>query len=277
MILANVIFGTRRDREREMLEDIAESYLGTLAQLGHLCGPWFLTWTKGRLNAHVLLAAPAAFETRHHTNRTKKEFKEVTTAFGRSPVWKILDDDAKDRPSTWKGAPFLYLFTDALTWASPVRRGDGGKAVPVFTLPLSEQLKSDLYSWQDRYSDHDNIWIGSGKLEIPAYRQLADPESELAEQGRGICRDIEAATGVPTFYYLMRYWGRSKGEDRRACPGCGGEWKTGSKKESPPRFWYFDFKCDPCRMVSHLGVTTDGGRHTRIGEFDRKNSATRNP
>ena len=125
MILANVIFGTRRGRERETLEDLAESYLGTLAQLGHLCGPYFLTWTKGRLNAHVLLAAAAALETRHHTKRSKNDLKVVTTAFGRSPVWKILDDDAKERPSTWKGAPFLYLFTDALTWASPVRRGDG--------------------------------------------------------------------------------------------------------------------------------------------------------
>lgn len=270
MILANVIFGTRRGAERETLEDLAESYPGTLAQLGHLCGPWFLTWTKDLLNAHVLLAAPAALEPRHHTKRGKEDLKAVITAFGRSPVWKILDDDANTRPSTWKGAPFLYLFTHAFDWASPVCRGDGKMPVPVFSLPLAEQQKSDLYSWQNEYSDHDKIWIGSGKLEIPAYRQLADPESDLSASGRNLCREIETATGVPTFYYLMRFWGRPKVEERRPCPGCGKEWKAERNDGSPGRFRRFDFKCDPCRLVSHLGDSTDGRRYARIGEFDGK-------
>lgn len=270
MILANVIFGTGRGAERETLEDLAESYLGTLAQLGHLCGPWFLTWTNGRLNAHILLAAAAALEPRHHTKRGKEDLKAVTTAFGKSPVWKILDDDANVRPSTCKGAPFLYLFTHAFDWASPVFRGDGKKPVPVFSLPLSEQQKSDLYSWQNGYSDHDKIWIGSGKLEVPAYRQLADPESDLAASGRDLCREIESATGVPTFYYLMRYWGRSRCEDRRPCPGCGKEWQAGRNEGSTSHFWHLDFKCDSCRLVSHRGDTTGGGRLVRIGEFGAK-------
>lgn len=270
MILANVIFGTRRGGERETLEDLAESYLGTLAQLGHLCGPWFLTWTKGRLNAHVLLASPAAFETRHHTKRGEEDLKAVTTAFGRSPDWKILDDDAKDRASTWKGAPFLYLFTDALSWASPVCRGDGKKPVPVFSLPLAEQQKSDLYSWQNGYSDHDKIWIGSGKLEIPAYRQLADPESELSASGKDLCREIESATGVPTFYYLMRFWGRSRSEKKRPCPGCGKQWKADRNEGSPARFWHFDFKCEPCRLVSHLADCSESRNLAKIGEYRGK-------
>lgn len=276
MILANVTFGTRRAGERETLEDLAESYLGTLAQLGHLCGPWFLTWTKGRLNAHVLLAAPAAFEPRHHTKRGKHDLKAVTTAFGKSPVWKILDDDANVRPSTWKGAPFLYLFTHAFDWASPVCRGDGKKPVPVFSLPLAEQQKSDLYSWQNGYSDHDKIWIGSGKLEIPAYRQLADPESDLSAGGRALCREIETATGVPTFYYLMRFWGRSKSEEKRPCPGCGKDWKAEQEEGSPSRFWHFDFKCYPCRLVSHIADCSESRHLARIGEYHgKKPSGTR--
>lgn len=268
MILANVIFGTRRGMETYPLEEAAESYLVALARSGQLCGPYFLTWTKGRLNAHVLLAAPTSFQLRHHTLSGKKELEKLITAFGKSPVWKVLDDEAQKRTSTWKGAPFLYLF--AHVWASPVCRGDGKKPIPVFRFPLTTQHKSDLYCWQRDYNDHHQIWIGSGKLEIPAYRQLVDPESDLAADGRELCREIEATTGVPTYYYLMRYWGRSKGEDRRPCPGCGEEW--GARRITEPReeFWHFDFKCDACRLVSHLGVSTDGGRHTRIGEFARK-------
>ena len=140
-------------------------------------------------------------------------------------------------------------------------------------LPVAFEHKEQLYFWQRSYYHHDNIWLGSGALEIGAYRQLADPASELAEHGRDLCREIETATGVPTFYYLMRYWGRLKGEEQRLCPGCGTAWRTERSREWPGRFWQFDFNCDRCRLVSHLGVSTDGGRHTRIGEFDEKRKA----
>lgn len=273
MILANVIFGSRRRNDPDQLEDVAESYLGAMFHSGQLCGEYFLAWTGGRLNAHVLLASLAATEPRHHSRYGKKEFKKVTDAFGREPVWRILDDDAKQHPSSWKGAPFLYLFTHAFDWASPVCRGDGKPPTPVFMLPLAFKHKEQSYFWQRSYYHHDHIWLGSGALEIGADRQLADPESELAEHGRDLCREIETATGVPTFYYLTRYWGRPKGEDQRLCPGCGVAWRAERLRESPGRFWQFDFKCDRCRLVSHLGVSTDGGRHTRIGESDEKRKA----
>lgn len=273
MILANVVFGTRRGNETDQLEDVAESYLGTLYHSGQLCGEHFLTWTKGRLNAHVLLAGRAATELRHHSQYGKKELKKVVAAFGSNPVWRILDDDARRPASSWRGAPFLYLFTHAFDWASPVCRGDGKPPIPVFTLPVAFEHKEQLYSWQRSYYHHDNIWLGSGALEIGAYRQLADPASELAEQGRDLCREIETATRVPTFYYLMRYWGRPNGEDQRLCPGCGAAWRAEGPREAPAPFWQFHFKCDRCRLVSHLGVSTDGGRHTRIGEFDERRKA----
>lgn len=267
MILANVIFGVRRKNEPDQLENLVESYLGTLYHSGQLCGEYFLTWTQRRLNAHVMLSGRSATALRHHSPYGKKALKKIIEAFGAKPIWRLLDDDASKPMSSWRDAPFLYLFTHALDKASPICRGDGEPPVPVFTLPVTFEQKSDLYSWQWSYYHHDHIWLESRALEIAAYRQLADPGSELAEQGRDLCREIETATKIPTFYYLMRYWGRAKGEDQRRCPGCGGPWKTGHIGESPEPFWQFAFKCDPCRLVSHLGVSTDGGRHTKIGEM----------
>lgn len=274
MILANVIFGRCHKQTKEQLDDIAECYLASLFRTGQICGEYFLTWTKGRLNAHLLLAGPGAFELRYHSDHGKKRLDEVVQAFGNKPTWKILDDDARKRPPSWKGAPFLYLFTHALDRESPVCRGDGRAPVPVFFLPISFELKDRLYFWQKSYYYHDNIWFKSGALEIAAYRQLADPNSELAQEGRELCRELEAATGVPTFYYLMRYWGRLKGEDERPCPGCGTPWKTTRTAKTTWRFCEFDFRCDPCRLVSHVGVAKGGGRHarhTRIGEFSDQN------
>jgi predicted nucleic acid-binding Zn ribbon protein len=270
MILANVTFGARRQNEPDPLEDAAESYLSSLFHSGQLCGERFLTWTNGLLNAHVLLAGPGAWELRYHSRYGKKELETVTKVFGRKPAWRTLGDNARERPSSWKGAPFLYLFTHAFDWASPVCRGDGKPPIPVFMLPVPYKKRDGLYFWQRSYCQHDHIWLGCGALEIGAYRQLADPDSELAEHGRELCREIEAATGVPMFYYLMRYWGRARGEAERPCPGCGARWKITDAKQEPACLWHFDFKCDRCRLLSHLGVATDGGRHTRIGEFQHK-------
>ncbi len=266
MILANITFGSLRGKTREELEDAAECYLASLFKGGQICGVRFLTLTKGKLNAHVLLAAPDAMNLRFHTAWGKKNLAKIVDLFGREPVWKILDDDVDKTSSRWKGAPFLYLFTTWVDWYSPLSRGDGKRPVPLFTLPVSDQIKEDLYGWQKSYTRLDGVWMESGPLEIPAYRQLADPRSTLSEDGRRLCREIENTTKIPTFYYLMRYWGRSRGEDERLCPGCGKGWRT-SESEYGGNFYQFYFKCESCRLVSHLGKATDGARRARIGEF----------
>jgi predicted nucleic acid-binding Zn ribbon protein len=267
MILANVAFGSSsRTGPKDQLEDVAESYLATLLHSGQLCGEYFVTWTRGVLNAHVLLAGPHAHDLRYHSDWGKRELKKVVEAFGKRPVWKMLDDESRRRAASWKGAPFLYLFTHAFDWASPVCRGDGKGRIPIFDLPISFEQKDGLYSWQRSYRDHDRIWLAGGALEIAAYRQLADPESELSRDGRDLCRDLGAATGIPTFHYMMRYWARKNGEGIRKCPGCGGHWRARSDVKRQ-HFWDFDFRCEKCRLISHEGVSTDGGRHTRIGEF----------
>lgn len=268
MILANIIFGSLRGSTRDELEDVVERYLASLLKGGQICGHRFLTWTKGKLNAHVILAAPNAMNLRHHTAWGKKNLAKVVQAFGRKPVWKILDDDAGKTSSGWRGAPFLYLFTHWDDSYPPLCRGDGKRPVPFFTLPVSDQIKEDLFCWQKNYCDLDSVWLGSGPVEMPAYRQPADPRSELSEAGRRLCREIETATGIPTFYYLMRYWGRSRGEKERPCLGCGQSWKT-SESESDGKFHQFHFKCEACRLVSHLGSDIGSARQARIGEFVR--------
>ncbi len=265
MILANVTFGSLCGKKREELEDAAESYLASLFYGGQICGERFLTLNKGKLNAHVLLAAPGAMSLGFHTARGKKGLAKLVNLFGREPVWKILDDDEGKTSSKWRGAPFLYLFTKWCDWYSPLCRGDGKRPVPLFALPVSDQIKEDLYRWQNEYRELDSVWMRSGPVEMPAYRQLADPRSALSEEGRRLCREIENATGLPTFYYLMRYWGRSKGEEERVCPGCGEGWKA-SEPEYGEKFHQFHFKCESCRLVSHVGNSADG-RHARIGEF----------
>lgn len=58
------------------------------------------------------------------------------------------------------------------------------------------------------------------------------------------------------------------GEAERVCPECGGRWKQKSG-EGRGMDW-FDFRCEPCRLVSHLASTTEDERHARIGEYRKK-------
>jgi predicted nucleic acid-binding Zn ribbon protein len=271
MILATVTFGARRKNNPDSCEDAVHSYLAALAHAGQVHGEYFLAWNKGRLNAHVLLAGPKAWETRHHSSCGKSDLKKLVEMFGTQPAWKMLDDDAGKRASSWKGARFLNLHTHVADQASPICRGDGKPPVPVFMLPISFEDKERLYMWQRSYYHHDHVWLESSALEVEAYRQLADPESELSVEGRDLCGRIESATGVPTYYFLMRYWSRRiRDEAQRRCPGCGKAWRVERPEESPKRLWHFDFKCDRCRLVSDQGVSMDGGRNTRIGEFVEK-------
>jgi len=271
MILANVKFGTLRGREKFDLEEAAEAYLSALFTGGQICGVRFLTWIKGKLTAHVLLAAPNAVHQKFHTARGKKNLAAVVALFGREPEWQILDDDAGEPVPKWKGAPFLYLFTTWIDWHPPVCRQDKKRfkslSVPSFTLPVTDEIKENLDQWQRSYSGHDQIWMESGALELPAYRQMADVNSALSVEGRRLCAAVENGTGIPTFYFLARYYARTKGEDERLCPGCGSHWRTSAEGPPDAKFCRFQFKCDPCRLISNLGVSTDGARLARIGEF----------
>jgi predicted nucleic acid-binding Zn ribbon protein len=96
---------------------------------------------------------------------------------------------------------------------------------------------------------------------------MASPDSELSQRGREICQQVEAATGVPTYYFLMRYWGRRKGEETRRCPGCGGSWHVVMPANATSGFCDFPFRCEACRLVSHLGKLFDDPRRAAIGEW----------
>jgi len=274
MVLAKVTFGGRGTHKKQDLENAMEIYLARLLHAGQLCGEYFFAWTNGVLNAYVHLpdAKPPALG--HHSKWGKESLRLLRSLFGKSPYWVLLEGDSFPLPRTWKKAPFLYLFTNAFDSAPPVCRGDNGAPVPTYQLPLPFRQKEVLYFWQGSYASHDEMWLGSGALELAAYRQLADPRSELSESGRQLCREIEKATGMPTFYYLERYWRRAKGEDERPCPGCGGVWRTGQPVSDEAPFWHFHFRCDRCRLVSHPGVSTEAGPRCRIGEWSPRRRNT---
>ena len=271
MYLAKVNFGKSRLRQdRWDIENTAESHLVALLRNGQLCGKYTFGWVRGSLNAYVYLSRPNASDKRFSSEWGKDSLARVSETFGRAPRWTVLEDEAPKRFPNWTSAPAFYLFTTWTIHNPPIRRMDNGSPIPTYMLPLSDSQKDDVYRWARSYHNHDRIWTDSDVLEIPAYKQLVEPDSELSLYGREICKVIEKATGVPTFYYLHRYWGR-KGENKtRLCPSCGKKWRVKDNTEFPGSFLYLVFQCRKCRLVSHAACTDDDARHARIGEYKRR-------
>jgi len=149
-------------------------------------------------------------------------------------------------------------------------RGDNGKPIPVYRLPGTHEDREAIYFWQRTYHEYNGIWLGCGELEIPVYKQLADPSSELSQKGREICRAVEKAIRIPTYYFLMRYWGRRSGEDERLCPGCGRAWLSRYPTDHPRGWWQFAFQCHNCRLVSQVADCDEDERHAVIGEYTKQ-------
>jgi predicted nucleic acid-binding Zn ribbon protein len=267
MITAKITFGKRRKQTKTHLENLAESYLSFLLKAGQICGQYLMVWTDGLLSAYVQIPGPSAIQLRYHSEMGRQNFDLIKQAFGREPLWNMLNDNPARRENRWRDASFIYLFAHAFYYGPPLHCGDNGRAIPTYLFPVTPEIQEELYFWQGSYRDHDRVWLDSRELEMFAYRELADPLSQLSKRGRRICQTIEEATGVPTFYFLLRYWGRDQIKEKgRLCPGCGHRWHRnvdGNKFQ----FWQFSFRCNRCRLVSHLADSDDNKRHARIGEY----------
>jgi predicted nucleic acid-binding Zn ribbon protein len=252
------------------LEDRADALLAALRKNGQICGEHVSGWIDGQWRATAYAADEDALATRFFSESAKGDLAEVSAYCSHRPVFNIVDDAPPTRRPPWRRAGSLYLFAHAFDVASPAYSGRDRSPVPLHLLPLGDTQRQDICSWQTSYRQHDGLWLDCGELEIRAYRQLADPASELSTLGRELCRAIEQSTGLPTYYYLMRHWGRKQGEQRRKCPLCGKSWQNRTAGKTGRELNWFDFRCLRCRLVSDVAATDEDERHASIGEYKRR-------
>jgi predicted nucleic acid-binding Zn ribbon protein len=147
----------------------------------------------------------------------------------------------------------FILFTTFLQNTSSLRCVYYFGSIPFYRLPYLADAKTDrcdpeaLTHWENDYKTCDTLNMHSGMGEAFGTRQMQRLDSELSKNGIDICQALSVATGIPTYYYLNRYLNnpRSKKIEReRRCPSCKGEWLL------PEPHHIFDFKCDPCRLLS---------------------------
>jgi hypothetical protein len=279
MFLCEVDFGKLHSKldGRESQRGAVERFFSTLYKNGHIYDGYAIGESKGRLMAYAELTLPGSYQEKYYSKWALLRLKEVEEVLKSKPAWKILTKSPKKKIIHWKSADSLFLSClphSCSEQYSPIYTGDNGQQVPLYLLPMPDRDTSGedmawseyLYQWASSYRAHDSIWIGSGALEMLAYKQLADPESELNTSGRDLCEEIEKYTNIPTYYYLYRYFGRKEREAERLCPICGKPWRVERSDEKRP-WWDFAFRCEPCRVVSNDASTDEDERHARIGEF----------
>jgi predicted nucleic acid-binding Zn ribbon protein len=270
MLLTEYVFVPRLEstESKGELADAVQGLFAAFSKNGQVWGEEVWGWVDGALRVMCTVPQPDALSSQHHSRQAVADFERVASLCSQPPRWRVLDDRAK-RPTAahrWQAGPGLYLFTTMFDATSPVCDGANGEPIPLYVLPVDEQVREALRFWMARYKIMDELQLNSSTLEVDAYRELADPASELAKQGRLLAKTIEETTRLPTFYYLMRYWGRRNGEEGRLCPSCGGAWAVGLGSHQRGLGW-FDFRCEPCRLVSHVGVSLEDERRAQIGEW----------
>jgi predicted nucleic acid-binding Zn ribbon protein len=271
-MIAEITFGKpmKNSRLDYSSDDIVEEFIIQLQKNGQVLGDEFSYDTiKGKVTAYVDLPHQNSLNFSNYSEYCKTSLERIKVLFDSEPKWKILSDKINVPLPNWRRAEYLTLFTHAFEYNSPICMAKTGKSVPLYEFPLTALEKEEIFHWAGAYRLHDMLWIYSGKLEIPAYKQLADPESQLSREGRKFCWNIEEKTGKKVFYYLMRYWGRRSGEANRRCPSCGGSWQCKPIK-SKTTFWNFAFKCNKCRLVSNIPDNIDEPKYAKIGEFNSK-------
>ncbi len=240
------------EQQAELLSAV-EQYLAALRENGQLCGEAIVGWVRGVLRVSAYAARPDALHPQFHCEAASRYLAIARTHCRSDPYWRILDDAARQPHefAHWRSEPSLYLYTHAFLATSAIRAGSVGAPIPPYLFPLTDGQRRDLHYWASAYRQYERVWLDSGELELPAYRQLSDPRSELARRGRQFCQLIETATEVPTFYSLDYYPDRADAEQLASCPVCSKNWFRGEKHGRSPEdgIEFFDYRCDACRLL----------------------------
>lgn len=228
-----------------------EGLLGALRWNGQVLGNEFLIARKeGALCACVRVPERGSLSARHCNKWVTESRQRLMKASGGKLRCRLLGRDPSGLMADRCRRNSCYiLFTSCMHLDSPLRCGDCFHPVPLYRIPPSEgEMYLDIVRWQADYRACDSLWLNSEAGERFGMRQLSLVGGALSVQGRQVCQQVEARTGLPTYYFLDRY-GRStrNSEKERRCPECGGDWLL-----PKPLHQLFDFRCERCRLLSNV-------------------------
>lgn len=267
MFLAQATFGKLpANMDADEVADKLDGYFGMLQKNGQICGDTLHTVSSGNVVAFASLVRPDAMLRTHHSRYAIVELDVLCELFGKPPNWEILTDHVPTEFPDLFNSSALCLFSSLVDGLSPICCMDTDERLPLYMIPIDDDVRERLYFWSREYNRMDGIWMSSGELEIPAYEQIATACSMLAKEGRKLAAQVESALNIPVYYFITRYYGRGKNDSKRCCPECGKDWRY-EIATSKSHFLNLPFRCSECRLVSQSANADYDDSHAQIGEF----------
>lgn len=268
MYLLEIKIEPKKKSDLATLEEAMESFGAALMRNRNIYGEYIIH--SGGKEIKFIAKAPEknSIGVKYLTGWAKQELEKLKEISGKKLKISLTGKSQRNIGQDYRTAKNLYMFTHAFGETSPLVSGNTGGSIPFYYLPIDDKLRDELYFWFRTYKEYDNIWLGSGPLEMATYKQLADVRSEFNTAGLKLASTISKLTKKKTYYYVQRYWGFEEGEEDRRCPLCGSKWHIHSnehKKQSG--LAWFNFRCENCALISHLAVSFDSKRRAKIGQF----------
>lgn len=214
---------------------------------------WPMTFRDGFLRSVVLLPDRDALRPEFSNRYVQEGLASLLSQGVGEPTISVDGFDPGSLPAC--GCPertSFILFTNYITFESPVRCGDCFNPVPLYQIPTGNREEHfDVVSWQADYKACDTLQMHCTVGERFAEQQLYRHDSALSRVGRELCEAIAVRTGKPTYYWLHKSRGQTKDEElRRRCPSCNSEWLL-------PEPWHglFEFRCDQCHLLSNIACS----------------------
>ena len=225
--------------------DLFWDYFGCLYKNGQILKNYEMIKTGNDYTVFVTLPEDDALDEKYNNIYISKYFAQVKDLFEIS--LEIIGENLNyDQSCACQKSSWYMLYTDYAESDSPVVCGDCGKTVPLYKLPhlFNENEHHGVLGWKEAYSEIDGLWLYCLSDRF-TYRQLNKLDSQLSKIGLDICKELEKATNIPTYYYLFHSNGLSgKIKTPAVCPSCGANWKLTGEKT------FIGYKCDKCRLVA---------------------------
>nr|WP_092072129.1 Zn-ribbon-containing protein [Dendrosporobacter quercicolus]NSL48661.1 Zn-ribbon-containing protein [Dendrosporobacter quercicolus DSM 1736]SDM37065.1 Predicted nucleic acid-binding protein, contains Zn-ribbon domain [Dendrosporobacter quercicolus] len=251
MFVAEITFIQQEEIENsDQIPAALEFLLGALRMNGQILGREYpIANRANEYRSYVLIPELVALNAERANSYVLDAIKQLKK-LGIEYSWEIIGSEPECIPqcSCTQQTSFI-LYTTYLALEAPLRCGDCFGIVPLYRIPATKNDEySDILSWESDYKACDTLQMNCSTGEKFGIAQLSKHDSSLSQRGIAICKQITAATGIPTYYYLLRVSGRSKRSELKIkCPSCNDEWLL-----REPLHRLFDFQCDNCRLLSNI-------------------------
>ncbi|MCE2593548.1 Zn-ribbon-containing protein [Motilimonas cestriensis] len=250
MYINDVIFECYQDTTFDQVERSINQYLDALRYQGQILGREFPIAIKdGYFQLRLVTPEPNSLHGSFLSPQGKKAIEGLKQAGLLSPKIKLVGEDLNSQASADTQPPWQILYTTYVHTCSPLRSGLDLSPIPLYQIPtIANGSQKQAIKWQEDWEACDQLQMNGSILEHGALHEISSTDSQLFRRGYDLAKRIEYLTKVPTYYYLYRVGGGSLAQEQaRTCPRCQQDWRL-----PEPELDIFDFKCEPCRLVSNL-------------------------